>query len=557
MSSSLGPTNGSTSNNTLANASSPAPPPSTSTTKPTTTTGGGSGGGSSLASSSSSGSNSNNVSYHQEISSMIYVFTSIKPPQPSSTTTNVTMIQFIQDVVQSELIHLLLLAKQQASRTNNLPLSPPTPTSTTSTSSATTTSTTSVKGSNGSAIQPQQPQQQQQPVQISIEDVLFVIRQETDKVERLKSYLSWKDVRKKTRAEPTTTTTTNTGGGDEDEIDGIEEPDKNLKIGKSLIHLSWELGDPWREYLLDNTSSSNSSSVENGIGGGGVLSKEEERAYKINREILREANEMTEKMTREEYEQYSLARQASFVYRKSKKFRDFLLLDTATTLTDELLDIFGFLAYELVRTLSRVGIVQARNRLLISASSQRQQQLELDVEEKKEKRKRKEGEIDGEKKGDLLDPNSKDFPSVLRPGPTTQKRRKNTSLEPIISLFSAPIESESTTIEERRTQEDTTTTSTKEPLPSFTIDQGAGGGGGSNGSKKPPQPVVVVKSLELKDLQNGFWHQTHHSEYNGNDNVGGDSNGSSKDGSKIKMGKSLKSWRGGLGAVRGNRNNLF
>jgi len=39
---------------------------------------------------------------------------------------------------------------------------------------------------------------------------------------------------------------------------------------------------------------------------------------------VQEANEMTEKMTREEYEQYSTARQASFVYRKSKLF-DFSL----------------------------------------------------------------------------------------------------------------------------------------------------------------------------------------------------------------------------------------
>ncbi|GAA5953939.1 hypothetical protein JCM3765_000702 [Sporobolomyces pararoseus] len=538
MSSSLVGANGSTSSSSavatttaVPNASSPAPPPpnsnlSTSKTSSANLLTGSGGGGL---------NSSNSVSYHQEISSMIYVFTSIKPQHSNS---SVATIQFIQDVVQSELINLILLSKQQASRTNNSPTLPSLP-STSSTS--TTSSSTTTRGSSQHSTT-----LQQQQVQIGIEDVLFMLE-------------------KKTRAEPTTTTSGGGGVIDEDEgIDGIEEPDKNLKVvGKSLIHLSWELGDPWKEYLIDGTSSSNVSVIEGSGGGGGILSKEEERAYKINREILKEANEMTEKMTREEYEQYSLARQASFVYRKSKKFRDFLLLDTATSLTDELLDILGFLAYELVRTLSRIGIVQARTRLISLAAAQQEQE---ENEKDNSNKKRKQSE-EGEERGGELDPNSKDFPSVLRPAPPTlqngkKKRKTTTTLEPIVSLFSAPIESESTTItvEGGGREQDSTTTQTTQTTSSTTINNNSNSGG-VNESKKPPtppQPVVVVKSLELKDLQNGFWYQTHapHLDVEGEGGTSLNDLGNNN-GCKIKMGKGLKSWRGGIGSVKGNSNTLL
>lgn len=48
---------------------------------------------------------------------------------------------------------------------------------------------------------------------ISVEDLIFLVRHDRAKVNRLKSYLSWKDVRKKMK-EPEA----------DDEIDGMEEP---------------------------------------------------------------------------------------------------------------------------------------------------------------------------------------------------------------------------------------------------------------------------------------------------------------------------------------------
>lgn len=63
-------------------------------------------------------------------------------------------------------------------------------------------------------------------------------------------------------------------------------------------------------------------------------------------------------MTRAEYQHYSDCRQASFTYRKAKRFRDFLNLPAHLDLraNDDTVDIVGFLAFEMVRSLTIAGL---------------------------------------------------------------------------------------------------------------------------------------------------------------------------------------------------------
>jgi transcription initiation protein SPT3 len=63
-------------------------------------------------------------------------------------------------------------------------------------------------------------------------------------------------------------------------------------------------------------------------------------------------------MTREEYQHYTDCRQASFTYRKAKRFRDFLNLPPHLDLkaNDDTVDIVGFLAFEMVRSLTIAGL---------------------------------------------------------------------------------------------------------------------------------------------------------------------------------------------------------
>ncbi|KAG4303356.1 hypothetical protein PCK1_000320 [Pneumocystis canis] len=108
---------------------------------------------------------------------------------------------------------------------------------------------------------------------ISVEDLIFLIRHDKPKVNRLKTYLSWKDVRKNAK-----------------EQDGVESPE-----------------------IIDGS---------------------------------------------DEYVHYSECRQASFTYRKSKRFREWSgmnqLMDCRPN--DDIIDILGFLTFEIVATITEESL---------------------------------------------------------------------------------------------------------------------------------------------------------------------------------------------------------
>lgn len=91
--------------------------------------------------------------------------------------------------------------------------------------------------------------------------------------------------------------------------------------------------------------------------------------------MAQEADDVTRQMTREEYQHYSECRQASFTYRKgvwnsfsspsvtnlfftAKRFREFLNLPAHLDLkaNDDTVDIVGFLAFEMVRSITIAGL---------------------------------------------------------------------------------------------------------------------------------------------------------------------------------------------------------
>jgi transcription initiation protein SPT3 len=72
-------------------------------------------------------------------------------------------------------------------------------------------------------------------------------------------------------------------------------------------------------------------------------------------------------MTRDEYVHYSDCRQASFTYRKAKRFREFINFQAHLDIrpNDEIVDILGFLAFEMVRSLC-VTALSVRKRMTTS-----------------------------------------------------------------------------------------------------------------------------------------------------------------------------------------------
>lgn len=73
---------------------------------------------------------------------------------------------------------------------------------------------------------------------------------------------------------------------------------------------------------------------------------------------LRNADERTKNMTREEYVFWSDCRQASFTFRKGKRFREWAGFGVVTDSkpNDDIVDILGFLTFEIVQTLTEEAL---------------------------------------------------------------------------------------------------------------------------------------------------------------------------------------------------------
>ncbi|KAF8806218.1 TFIID-18kDa-domain-containing protein [Phlegmacium glaucopus] len=230
--------------------------------------------------------------YSQEISQMMFVFGEVQDP-------NMETLNLVEDIVRSQLIELIVQARALATR----------------------------RGAR----------------YLSAEDLIFLIRHDRGKVNRLRTYLSWKDVRKHAKD-------SGGEGGAGVEVETLEDgPDDKLtaKAQKITIKLPWEITTIYSEVLRQSGHQSDDEEDEDDI-----------EAHEASIQRLKEADDATRQMTREEYQHYSDCRQASFTYRKAKRFREFLNLPSQLDLkaNDDTIDIVGFLAFEMVRSLTVAGL---------------------------------------------------------------------------------------------------------------------------------------------------------------------------------------------------------
>ncbi|KAF9462039.1 transcription initiation factor IID, 18kD subunit-domain-containing protein [Collybia nuda] len=237
-------------------------------------------------------SNTREYKYAQEISQMMFVFGEVQDPNPDT-------VNLVEDIVRSQLIELIVQARGLATRRNARYL--------------------------------------------SAEDLIFLIRHDRGKVNRLRTYLSWKDVRKHAKD-------SGGDGGAGVEVETLEDgaDDKlTAKAQKITIKLPWEITTIYSEVLRQSGHQSDDEEDEDDI-----------EAHEASIQRLKEADEATRQMTREEYQHYSDCRQASFTYRKAKRFREFLNLPPHLDLkaNDDTVDIVGFLAFEMVRSLTLAGL---------------------------------------------------------------------------------------------------------------------------------------------------------------------------------------------------------
>ncbi|KAK0461689.1 TFIID domain-containing protein [Desarmillaria tabescens] len=230
--------------------------------------------------------------YTQEISQMMFVFGEVQEP-------NLDTVNLVEDIVRGQLIELIVQARALAVR----------------------------RGAR----------------YLTAEDLIFLIRHDRGKVNRLRTYLSWKDVRKHAKD-------SGGDGGGGVEVETLEDgADDKLaaKAQKITIKLPWEITTIYSEVLKQSGHQSDDEEDEDDI-----------EAHEASIQRLKEADDATRQMTREEYQHYSDCRQASFTYRKAKRFREFLNLPPHLDLkaNDDTVDIVGFLAFEMVRSLTLAGL---------------------------------------------------------------------------------------------------------------------------------------------------------------------------------------------------------
>eukprot|EP00732_Lithocolla_globosa_P003298 Lithocolla_globosa_v1_NODE_2574_length_1948_cov_71.245642.p1 type:complete len:302 gc:universal NODE_2574_length_1948_cov_71.245642:1055-150(-) len=169
-----------------------------------------------------------------------------------------------------------------------------------------------------------------------VEDVIFLIRHDVPKVNRIMDFLSWKDVRK---SEPKT----GGGGGDDDAV--VEEEEKHQQPKRKKVKLSFDYVQSLTNFMKDDEFEEDDSSD--------LLHLQEI----TNR--LKEADDVTRVMSREEYIEYAECRQASFTYKKNKRFREWLNLAVYIDIkpNDEILEILGYIAWEMVCRLTRTALM--------------------------------------------------------------------------------------------------------------------------------------------------------------------------------------------------------
>ena len=122
------------------------------------------------------------------------------------------------------------------------------------------------------------------------------------------------------------------------------------KHKKAKIKLPWDVHTMFAHAIPERDV------VDEGEGDGEPDSDEEMNVATLAR--LRHADERTKDMTKEEYVHWSECRQASFTFRKGKRFREWAGIGAITDSkpSDDVIDVLGFLTYEIVEWLTETAL---------------------------------------------------------------------------------------------------------------------------------------------------------------------------------------------------------
>jgi len=174
---------------------------------------------------------------------------------------------------------------------------------------------------------------------ISTDDLMFLIRHDKAKLARLRHFLQWKDVRKNVKDADD-----RGGGGGDANVDvppegealagtGVPGTGPNVELKKNKkarVDLVWDVPSFFSEQVPARDDEED---------------EEEEEMNLATLQRLKYADERTKDMSREDYMHWSECRQASFTFRKGRRFREWAGFGIITDAkpNDDIIDILGLL----------------------------------------------------------------------------------------------------------------------------------------------------------------------------------------------------------------------
>ena len=220
---------------------------------------------------------------------------------------------------------------------------------------------------------------------IATSDLFFLIRHDKGKTSRLKTFLSWKDVRKTARDSDDKGADADVAVGDDplggaDPAGGPAMPlGEMAKRSKKKVKLPWDISSYFSEQLPEGEDEDD---------------EEEEEANAATLLRLEQADRRTKGMTKDEYVHYSECRQASFTYKKAKRFREWAGFGVVTDSKpgDDIVDILGFLLYDIVQILTEEA-------LRVKQEEDKHKTRNSDSDAQNKKRKRETGLFDPPEEG--------------------------------------------------------------------------------------------------------------------------------------------------------------
>ncbi|KAF1984316.1 TFIID-18kDa-domain-containing protein [Aulographum hederae CBS 113979] len=186
---------------------------------------------------------------------------------------------------------------------------------------------------------------------ISTDDLMMLIRHDRAKLARLRHFLQWKDVRKNVKDSSDDKggdAGADIAGGADDlgaDVAGPADPPgiKKNVAKKARVDLVWDVPSFFSEQVPARDDEED---------------EEEEEMNYATLQRLKMADERTKNMSREDYMHWSECRQASFTFRKGKRFREWAGFGVITEAkpNDDIIDILGFLTFEIVQTLTEEAL---------------------------------------------------------------------------------------------------------------------------------------------------------------------------------------------------------